>query len=166
MPKRDSIEHKKVTVATIQEAFKLFVKFNSYVVKYWKAELLLILCGIISTLLSLFTPYLGKLILDNGILQSQVEVAKAAVAEAEAARNKLVAGATPTELAQAQADIVAAQGAVAQAQATLKQMQEAATASETQIAIAQAQYNELASRPSPAEQIGRASCRERVYVTV
>ena len=91
--------------------------------------------------------------LDNGILQSQVEVAKAAVAEAEAARSKLVAGATPTELAQAQADIAVAQGAVAQAQATLKQMQEAANAAETQIAIAQAQYNELASRPSPAERL-------------
>jgi len=74
VPKRDNIEHKKVTVATIKEAFKLFVKFNSYVVKYWKAELLLILCGIISTLLSLFTPYLGKLILDNGILQRDLHV--------------------------------------------------------------------------------------------
>ena len=53
----------------------------------------------------------GKLLaeLDNGILQSQVEVAKAAVGEAEAARNKLLAGATPTELAQAQADVLAAQ---------------------------------------------------------
>jgi len=91
--------------------------------------------------------------LDNGILQSQVEVAKAAVVEAEAARGKLVAGATPTELAQAQADIAAVQGAVAQAQATVKQIQEAATAAETQVAIAQAQYNELASRPSPAERL-------------
>ena len=91
--------------------------------------------------------------LDNGILQSQVEVAKAAVVEAEAARSKLVAGATPTELAQAQADIAAAQSAVAQAQATVKQIQEAAIAAETQVAIAQAQYNELASRPSPAERL-------------
>jgi len=91
--------------------------------------------------------------LDNGILQSQVEVAKAAVVEAEAARSKLVAGATPTELAQSQADIAAAQGTVAQAQATVKQIQEAAIAAEMQVAIAQAQYNELASRPSAAERL-------------
>ena len=91
--------------------------------------------------------------LDNGILQSQVEVAKAAVVEAEAARSKLVAGVAPTELAQAQADIAAAQGTVAQAQATVKQIQEATAATETQVAIAQAQYNELASRPSPAERL-------------
>jgi HlyD family secretion protein len=91
--------------------------------------------------------------LDNGILQSQVEVARAAVAEAEAARSKLLAGVTPSELAQAQAEISAGQGVVAQAQATLKQLQEAAAAAEAQVAIAQAQYNELASRPSPAERL-------------
>jgi HlyD family secretion protein len=90
---------------------------------------------------------------DNGILQSQVEVAQAAVAEAEAARNKLLAGATPTELAQAQADVLAAQSGVAQAQANLKQAQEAGAVAEAQVAIAQAQYNELASRPSPAERL-------------
>ncbi len=90
---------------------------------------------------------------DNGILQSQVEVARAAVAEAEAARNKLLAGATPTELAQAQADVLAAQSGVAQAQANLRQAQEAGVVAEAQVAIAQAQYNELASRPSPAERI-------------
>jgi multidrug efflux pump subunit AcrA (membrane-fusion protein) len=90
---------------------------------------------------------------DNGILQSQVEVARAAVAEAEAARNKLLAGATPTELAQAQADVLAAQSGVAQAQANLKQAQEAGVVAEAQVAIAQAQYTELASRPSPAEKL-------------
>lgn len=90
---------------------------------------------------------------DNGILQSQVEVARAAVGEAEAARNKLLAGATPTELAQAQADVLAAQSGVAQAQANLKQAQEAGVVAEAQVAITQAQYAELASRPSPAERI-------------
>lgn len=97
----------------------------------------------------------GKVLaeLDNGILQSQVEVAKAAVAEAEAARAKLLAGATPTEVAQAQADIVAVQSGVAQAQAALKQAQESGVVAEAQIAIAQAQYNEIASHPSPAERL-------------
>jgi multidrug resistance efflux pump len=91
--------------------------------------------------------------LDNGILQSQVEVARAAVAEAEAAQAKLLAGATAAELAQAQADLLAAQSGVTQAQATVKQTQESVVTAEAQVAIAQAQYNELASRPSPAERI-------------
>jgi HlyD family secretion protein len=91
--------------------------------------------------------------LDNGILQSQVEVARATVAEAEAARSKLLAGATPAELAQAQADVLAAQSGVAQAQAALKQTQETGAVADAQVAIAQAQYNELASRPSPAERL-------------
>ncbi len=91
--------------------------------------------------------------LDDAILKSQVQVAQAGVAEVEAARNRLSAGATPSELAQAQADVAAAQGAAAQAQAALKQVQEAATAAESQVAIAQAQYGELASRPSPAERL-------------
>ncbi len=91
--------------------------------------------------------------LDNGILQSQVEVAKAAVAEAEAARAKLLAGPTPAELAQVQADVVASQSGVRQAQALLAQAQESVAAADAQVAIAQAQYAELASRPSPAERL-------------
>lgn len=91
--------------------------------------------------------------LDNAILQSQVDVARAAVAEAEAARDKLLAGATAAELAQARAEVAAAQAALAQAQAGLKQAQEAVAAADAQVAIAQAQYNELASRPSPAERV-------------
>lgn len=100
--------------------------------------------------------------LDNGILQSQVEVARAAVVEAEAARSKLLVGATPEELAQVQADVVAAQGGVAQAQAALKQAQEAGAAADAQVAIAQAQYNELASRPSAAE---RLEAQTRIELT-
>jgi HlyD family secretion protein len=91
--------------------------------------------------------------LNNGILESQVEIARAAVVEAEAARSKLLAGATSEELAQAQADVTAAQSGVAQAQAALKQAQEAGAAADAQVAIAQAQYNELASRPSAAERL-------------
>lgn len=91
--------------------------------------------------------------LDNGILRSQVEAARAAVAEVEAARAKLLAGATPAELAQAQADVAVAEAGVAQAQAALQQLQQAALAADAQVAIAQAQYNELASRPSPAERL-------------
>jgi multidrug resistance efflux pump len=95
----------------------------------------------------------GKLLLelDNSVLQRQAEVAAAAVAEAEASQARLLAGATPSELAAAQADISAAQAAVSQAQAALSQAQAAATAAEAQVTIAQAQYNELASHPTAAE---------------
>jgi HlyD family secretion protein len=97
----------------------------------------------------------GKLLaeLDNAILQSQVEVAAAAVAEAEAARAELLAGATPPDLAAAEADVSAAQGAVAQAQAALVRAQSAITAAEAQVNIAQAQYNELASGPTAMERV-------------
>ena len=91
--------------------------------------------------------------LDNGILQSQVEVASAAVAEAEAARAEVLAGAEPSDLAAAEADVRAAEGAVAQAQAILTRAQTAIAVTEAQVAIAQAQYNELASGPTAAERV-------------
>lgn len=95
----------------------------------------------------------GKLLveLDNGILQSQVDVAAAAVAEAEAARAELLAGVVPSDLAAAEADVSGAEGAVAQAQAALMHAQAAIAAAEAQVTIAQAQYNELASHPTAAE---------------
>jgi HlyD family secretion protein len=97
----------------------------------------------------------GKLLveLDNDILQSQVQVAAAAVTEAEASRDRLLAGATPAELAAAKADVAAAQAAVAQAQAALQQAREAVAAATAQIAIAQAQYDQLASLPTAAERV-------------
>jgi len=95
----------------------------------------------------------GKLLveLDDGILQSQVEGAAAAVAEAEASRAKVLAGAASSDLAAAAADVSAAQGAVAQALAALTRAQAAIAAAQAQVTIAQAQYNELASHPTTAE---------------
>jgi multidrug efflux pump subunit AcrA (membrane-fusion protein) len=95
----------------------------------------------------------GKLLveLENGVLRSQVESAAAAVAEAEAARDSLLAGATVAQLATARADLAGAQAGVAQAQADLEQARESAAAAQSQVAIAQAQYDELASRPTRAE---------------
>lgn len=97
----------------------------------------------------------GELLLelDNAVLKSQVEVAKAALAEAEAARDKLLAGATPAEIEAARADVAAAEAAVALAQAQLQHAQEAVAAAESQVAIAQAQYDELAGRPTKAERL-------------
>jgi HlyD family secretion protein len=89
--------------------------------------------------------------LDNGVLQSQVETAAAALAEAEAARDNLLAGATPAQIAAARADLAGAQASVTQAEADLEQARQAATAARAQVAIFQAQHNELASRPTRAE---------------
>lgn len=91
--------------------------------------------------------------LDNGVLQSQVDAAAAALAEAEAARDKVIAGATAAQRAAAQADLAATQAGVAQAEAALDQARSGVAAAEAQVAIAQAQYNELASRPSAAQRI-------------
>ncbi len=97
----------------------------------------------------------GKVLaeLDNGVLHSQVDVAAAAVAEAEAARDKLLAGSTKAEIDAANADIASANAAVALAQAQLLQAKEGVTAAGSQVVIAQAQYNELASHPTQSERI-------------
>jgi multidrug resistance efflux pump len=89
--------------------------------------------------------------LDNGVMQSQVEMAAASVAEAEAAQANLLAGATPAQIAAAKADLAGAKAGVTQAQADLEQFRQAASAARSQVAIAQAQYDELASRPTRAE---------------
>lgn len=91
--------------------------------------------------------------LDNAVLRAQIETAKAAVAEAEAAEARLLAGATPAELDAAHAEVAAANAAVALAEAGALQAKEAIAAAQAQVAIAQAQYNDLASRPTPAERL-------------
>ena len=95
----------------------------------------------------------GQLVveLEDSVLQSQVESAAAALTEAEAARDKLLAGATQAQVAAARADRTGAQAGVAQAQADLEQARQAAAAAQAQVAIAQALYDELVSRPTRAE---------------
>ncbi len=97
----------------------------------------------------------GQLLLEleATTLARQVQMAETAVAEAQAARDKLLAGATPEQIAQADAEVAAAQANVAMAQATVQQSRQAAAAAEAQAGIAQAQYNELASRPTQAEKV-------------
>jgi HlyD family secretion protein len=89
--------------------------------------------------------------LEDGVLQSQVKTAAAALVEAEAARDKLLAGATPAQIAAAEADKASAQAGAAQAEADLEQVREAAAAAQAEVNVAQAQYDELASRPTRAE---------------
>jgi HlyD family secretion protein len=99
--------------------------------------------------------------LDNGVLRSQVDAAAAALAEAEAARDKVLAGATVAQLAAARADLASAQAGQAQAKAALDQARDGAAAANAQVAIAQAQYNELASRPTAAQRIAAQKEVER-----
>lgn len=101
----------------------------------------------------------GDLLLevDNAILRSQVDVAQAAVSEAEAARARLLAGATDAELSAARAGVASAQAQVAIAAG---QMQEASAAVDTaaaQVSITQRQYAELASHPTNAERTAAAA---------
>jgi len=58
----------EVNLATIKDAFKLFLRFNKYILRYWRFELFLLILGNFSIIFSLVNPYLGKLILDKGIL--------------------------------------------------------------------------------------------------
>lgn len=89
--------------------------------------------------------------LDNGVMKSQVDVAMAAVVEAQVALARLIAGATPAQTAAAQAGLESAQAGLAMAQSEVVQAQEAVRGAEAQVAIAQAQYDDLASRPTAAE---------------
>jgi HlyD family secretion protein len=91
--------------------------------------------------------------LNSASLQSQVDVAMAAVGEAEAARDKLLAAATNEQIAQAEADVALARANVQGAQAAVESARRAAAAAGSQVAVAQAQYDELASRPTPAEKV-------------
>ena len=83
--------------------------------------------------------------LDNGVMKSQVDAAAAAVAEAEAALAKLMAAATAAQTAQADAGLAAARAGLALAESEEAQVQQAVRGAEAQVAIAQAQYNDLAA---------------------
>lgn len=52
----------------LRHSLKLLRAFNKYIYRYWKLELAILIFGNLSILLSLSIPYLGKLIVDNGIL--------------------------------------------------------------------------------------------------
>jgi HlyD family secretion protein len=91
--------------------------------------------------------------LNSATLRSQLEVAAAAVAEAEAARGKLLAPATGEQIAQTEADVALARANVQSAEAGVETARRATAAAEGQVAVAQAQYNELANHPTPGEKV-------------
>ncbi|RIK42059.1 MAG: hypothetical protein DCC55_09980 [Chloroflexi bacterium] len=91
------------------------------------------------------------LVLENGVLQSQVDVAAAAVAEAEAALASLHAGATAEQLAAGEANVAAAEANVALAAGQMLEVQAAIDTAKAQLNRARAEYAELASHPTEAE---------------
>lgn len=91
--------------------------------------------------------------LDNGVQQSQVEVAQAALVEAQAALKKLLAGPTAAEIATAEAALEAANAQVAIAASQMQDVESAVAAAQVHVQMAQAQYAELASHPTAAEKL-------------
>ena len=91
--------------------------------------------------------------LENGVLQSQVKVAEAALVEAQAALAKLQAGATPADIAAAEAAVEAAKAQVAVASSQMLDVQSAVNTAQAQVRMAQAQYAEVASHPTAAERL-------------
>jgi HlyD family secretion protein len=91
--------------------------------------------------------------LDNGVMQSQVKVAEAALAEARTALDKLRAGATAADLAAAEAAVEAAKAQVAVAASQMKEVQSAIDTAQVHVSMAQAQYAEVASHPTAGEKL-------------
>lgn len=65
---------KKITLSDIKQSSQLFRRFNKYILRYWKVELAILILGNFSIVLSLVTPYIGKIVLDNGILAKNMRV--------------------------------------------------------------------------------------------
>ena len=99
--------------------------------------------------------------LDNPTARSQVEIAAAAVAEAEAAHAQLLAGASEAEIAAVDAGVATAQAQVSLAAGRLLEVQKTVEFYQVEVLIALEQFNELASGPTPAE---RAAAAARVDV--
>ncbi len=100
---------------------------------------------------------------DHEMLHAQVENARAAVAEAEAALAKLRVGATQAELASAEAAVAAAIAQVSLAAGQMLEVEAAIRQAEAQVQIARDQYAEQASHPTAAE-VTAADARVAVAV--
>jgi len=64
----------KLSLRKIKDAFRIFFRFNGYLLRHWKAELTIIAMESAGLALVLLNPYLGKLILDDGILGKNLAV--------------------------------------------------------------------------------------------
>ena len=99
--------------------------------------------------------------LNNPAAESQVKVAAATLAEAEAAHAKLLSGASEAEIAAAAAGVATAEAQVSLAAGRLLETQKTVEFYEVEVLITNEQFNELASGPTEAE---RAAAAARVEV--
>ncbi|MCX5667873.1 MAG: ABC transporter ATP-binding protein [Candidatus Omnitrophica bacterium] len=67
-------DKKRVTIEGMREALRLFRRFKAVLAKYRKSEIAVLAIGTVCALFSLVNPYLGKIILDSGILSKNAAV--------------------------------------------------------------------------------------------
>ena len=61
-------DNRHVTIGALKDTLRLFRRFKWTIAKYRKSEIAILAAGTASVVLSLVNPYLGKIILDSGIL--------------------------------------------------------------------------------------------------
>ncbi len=67
-------DNRGLTIKGMKEALRLFGRFKGVSAKYRKNEIVVLAIGTVSALFSLVNPYLGKIILDSGILNKNASV--------------------------------------------------------------------------------------------
>jgi ABC-type multidrug transport system fused ATPase/permease subunit len=68
------LETRKIGIGDIKKSFNLFRRFNKYILHYWRFELIILILGNFSIVLSLINPYIGKNLLDKGILAKDIRM--------------------------------------------------------------------------------------------
>lgn len=67
-----NIKKEIIKLQEIKEAVRLTLHFNKYNYRFWKISLAIFILGNFSVVLGLINPYLGKMILDKGILGKDI----------------------------------------------------------------------------------------------
>ncbi|MFH1492653.1 MAG: ABC transporter ATP-binding protein [Candidatus Omnitrophota bacterium] len=68
------INQDRLKLKDVKEGFRFFLRFNKYILRYWKIQLPILIIGNATMMLGLVNPYIGKLILDKGILARNFNV--------------------------------------------------------------------------------------------
>ena len=63
-----------ISLLDIKESFRLFLRFNKYILRYWKPASIIFILGNFSIALSLLYPYIGKNVLDKGVVAKDIRV--------------------------------------------------------------------------------------------
>ena len=71
---KQKIARLRINLEDIKESLQLFFRFNKYIIRYWKLEVGALLIANTSIALGLVVPYIGKNILDKGILARNLKV--------------------------------------------------------------------------------------------